>query len=517
MSKLKISPVKPQSAISSKSSRSPELAVFLLVVIGAILRIIFLSKEGLWLDEATASWFANGPLERALNAESTNPPLYYLILHFWIKCFGNSELALRTLSVIPSVLAIPVFFGFAKRLLSIRGALIATAILTFSPFQIAYAQEARTFALLSLLLLLSSSWCFEILSADRPLRSTRGTIHYVCWTAAALYAHFISIFFVFAQNIYFALRFILVKRDRTLSLIWPWIKIQLLIGCLYLPWLLKMFAAVRGEGQVRRHLLLKIPQTFVSFLYGDTLIPLDEVAVKNIIPTLIANWYLLVAAGIGVIVIFLGLLRRMELRRYSALFLSVMVVVPLLSSFCVSMKIAFFDERYLIGVSLFLFVFCGWSLDNLITDLKNNERYSRTNLALGGVVPAMLVALSLYHYYFDNRFGKEQWREVVADLEVQYGDDELVVLDQDFLLPAYSYYSTKQVSIVKLIPEARDETGVAWQQIADKLKTRHGFWLIRSHFSDDLFLERLRATFKERNLRWYQKDKGIWVYRMEKQ
>ena len=61
---------------------STGIVVMFLTVIGAILRVIFIAKESLWLDEATASWFASGPLERALKAESTNPPLYYLILHF---------------------------------------------------------------------------------------------------------------------------------------------------------------------------------------------------------------------------------------------------------------------------------------------------------------------------------------------------------------------------------------------------------------------------------------------------
>ncbi len=495
---------------------STGIVVMFLTVIGAILRVIFIAKESLWLDEATASWFASGPLERALKAESTNPPLYYLILHFWIKIFGTSEVALRSLSVIPSVMTIPLFFSFARRLISERGALLATAILAFSPFHIAYAQEARTFALLACLLLLSSSSCFVTLSSKEPLRSKGEILPYIVWTVAALYAHFISIFFLFAQNLYFALRFVVSKRDRDLTLFWPWVRLQLVILCLYLPWLIKMFAAVRGEGQVRRHLLLKIPQTFFSFLFGDTLIPLDEVAVKNIIPTLLDNWGLLMAAGVGVLIVALSISRRRADYHRALGFLSVMVLATLISSFCVSIKIAFFDERYLIGVSLFLYILCGWGVDVLLDDVSGKVRLSRTRLALGMIIPAFLILLSLANYFFNPRFGKEQWREVVGELEPKIGDDDLVVLDQDFLLPAYNYYSTKSVAIIQLTPEARDKNGTAWKQIAAQLDARQSFWLIRSHFSDDLFLERIGSSFQIRDEHWYRKDKGIWVYRMEK-
>ena len=54
----------------------------------------------MWLDEALTVNIAKAPLHlipHLLRADGA-PPLYYLLLHFWMKVFGTSDLGARSLS-----------------------------------------------------------------------------------------------------------------------------------------------------------------------------------------------------------------------------------------------------------------------------------------------------------------------------------------------------------------------------------------------------------------------------------
>ena len=54
----------------------------------------------LWGDEAWAATLAVKSIWEIIKIVShdTSPPLYYLFLHFWMKIFGTSEAAIRSLS-----------------------------------------------------------------------------------------------------------------------------------------------------------------------------------------------------------------------------------------------------------------------------------------------------------------------------------------------------------------------------------------------------------------------------------
>ncbi|MDJ0554008.1 MAG: hypothetical protein QNJ68_06140 [Microcoleaceae cyanobacterium MO_207.B10] len=88
-----------------------------------------------------------------LMTESTHPPLYFLLTHFWLKLFTTDgeivSLAVgRSLSCLFGVLAIPAIFAlgcFAFRS-QIVGQ-IAAALMAVSPFGIYIAQEARHYTL----------------------------------------------------------------------------------------------------------------------------------------------------------------------------------------------------------------------------------------------------------------------------------------------------------------------------------------------------------------------------------
>ena len=71
------------------------LRLVVILVAALFLRLLMLGRESLWLDEIASWMFASKDLQHVLRSEPTNPPLYYLLLHFWMDWFGTSESAIR--------------------------------------------------------------------------------------------------------------------------------------------------------------------------------------------------------------------------------------------------------------------------------------------------------------------------------------------------------------------------------------------------------------------------------------
>ena len=135
--------------------KSPGELLFVLgiIVVAGVLRFYRIEEKSIWLDESFSLWIARHSLWegwRWLIDVDQHPPLYYSLLHLWIKLFGWLEGAVRTLSALASVLTIPVFYAGCRRLLDGPTAAIAVFILAVSPFHVQFAQETRMYALLTL-------------------------------------------------------------------------------------------------------------------------------------------------------------------------------------------------------------------------------------------------------------------------------------------------------------------------------------------------------------------------------
>ena len=84
------------------------VAVAVIVALGIFLR--FFTHSALWLDEALTVNRARLPLSQIAGSVKQDgaPPLYYYLLHFWMRIFGQSDLATRSLSGVIGVVSLPV-------------------------------------------------------------------------------------------------------------------------------------------------------------------------------------------------------------------------------------------------------------------------------------------------------------------------------------------------------------------------------------------------------------------------
>ncbi len=130
---------------------APWLAI-IITVLGGFLRVLLLGAKGMWLDETFSVWLANHNLPELLQWTiriDQHPPLYYLVLHYWINANGDTPYYARLLSALFGTATIPIIYLTGKRISGAMVGLAAAVFLAFSPFNIYYAQETRMYTLLA--------------------------------------------------------------------------------------------------------------------------------------------------------------------------------------------------------------------------------------------------------------------------------------------------------------------------------------------------------------------------------
>lgn len=128
----------------------------LAVVVVAAVALRVYNGSALWLDEALSVNIASLPARQVFGALKVDgsPPLYYLLLHFWVDLVGTGGLQVRWLSSVFAVAALPVLYLLGVRLGGRRAGELVVVLAAFNPFLVRYATEARMYSLVVLLTLL---------------------------------------------------------------------------------------------------------------------------------------------------------------------------------------------------------------------------------------------------------------------------------------------------------------------------------------------------------------------------
>lgn len=201
------------------------------VAVGVVLR--FWTRSELWLDEALAVNIAHLPLSQLHQAlkEDGAPPLYYVLLHYWMVLFGTSDSAVRALSGLLSVLTLPVAWVAGRRYGGRSAAWAVVLLLATSPFAVYYGTEARMYALVMFL-----TAC-GFVALDRALRGPKpgNLVAVALVTAALLYTQYWSLYLIGVLGLYLLVR-CLVAPGRGRAKSW-WALGAVVVGCLaFAPW-----------------------------------------------------------------------------------------------------------------------------------------------------------------------------------------------------------------------------------------------------------------------------------------
>ncbi|HEY9651027.1 MAG TPA: glycosyltransferase family 39 protein, partial [Coleofasciculaceae cyanobacterium] len=106
-------------------------------------------------------------LLKGLVGVEPHPPLFYLSQHFWLRLFGNSEVAARSLGALLSVGAIGSAYGLGRRLLGHQGGLLFAALLGINDYYLFHSLNVRMYGSLVLWTILSAWSLLELIDTDQ--------------------------------------------------------------------------------------------------------------------------------------------------------------------------------------------------------------------------------------------------------------------------------------------------------------------------------------------------------------
>jgi len=206
------------------------------------LKFFYLTTAAIGHDEPFSIYYAQfdlGPLLTELK-NGNNPPLFEIVLHFWVKLFGISPFSVRLLPALFACLCPVMLYYFAKRNFSLRVGIASSLLLTFSDLLLYYSHDCRVYSLFVLLSLLSFYYYFEVLYNDRRIFGKQ--ILFVVFSTLLIYSHYFGFFILVFQGIYL----LLFNRKQFLKMGINY----LFVLVFYLPCILNVFtrfgASVKG-------------------------------------------------------------------------------------------------------------------------------------------------------------------------------------------------------------------------------------------------------------------------------
>jgi len=210
--------------------RPDRLIVAALVILALVLRVPTLGRA-YWIDEGITVGIASHPLAQlpSLLHLDGSPPLFYVLLHFWIRVFGTSPVATHLFALLISLVAIPLAFWAGRDLFDRRAGLAAAALMATNPFLGWYSTETRMYTLVVVLGIVGLTLAVRAIR-DRRWRDGCGA---VLAFAALLYTHDWGLY-LFAVTAAVLAGLALGRRDRCLVLLVAGASATVVL--LWLPW-----------------------------------------------------------------------------------------------------------------------------------------------------------------------------------------------------------------------------------------------------------------------------------------
>lgn len=483
--------------MTKRRSRWSLVAAF---AVAALLLFLFrIEQQSLWLDEIMSLTVARRPLFEMLDFFRGLPeqhPLYYLLLHGWLE-LGDSEFVLRGFSVVFGVLTVPMLFGMVREVVDEVTAWIATGLLTFSPFWLFYAQEARMYTLLGFLTVVQT-WLFLRWTA------TRGRWHAAAYVLTGVLGVYTHLFFLFVPLSHVVWHGVVSWKDPEED-----VGVTLLpvaaVYTAYVPWAVFLLLHFpEGQGwKGMEHVLFGVPYSLFRFSAGYSEL-LANVGWKSRIGELLqANWLVLSLVGVGWgIPLLAGVRESLRVRRDSALLLAGLMV-PIVASLILSVKTIVVGERYyVVGFPFYLAL--------VALGLRALWKGGGKERAAGVVAAALVVAVSvnsLHGHFYNEGFGKEQWRSVAQQVAAEAEAGDVADFHRDYVENSFRYYYSRSPG-----PDLPTATRVD----TSRLSAAPHLWLVVSHAAERSgCLEALRDAVELKASWRYPKASGIQLYVFE--
>ena len=423
--------------VATKNNKLARLAQFLeknwfivfvlIILVSVIVRIYGITKASIWHDEGFSAMLASRDWIGIWqgSARDVHPPLYYGLLHAWTLIFGNSVLALRSLSATCGVVVVALGYLITFKISKKHTvAMLAGVFLALNPFLVRYSQEARMYGVLGVFLLVAMLGLIIIIQNNRNFL---GYLLYILGVAAGLYTHYFTALVVISFWGYVLVVYLRNKKDR-ISLLtnWRWWMANIMAFVLFLPWLpnmIKQLTRAQGLGWLPKASLLTFNDTFWQFFtFTDA---------HKIWQPLYWAVPLLVLA-----VIIYTSLKDKSKERFSIL-LILFTLLPVFLAIAVSFARPIFHERY------FVFSAIGFCLLLAFTVSYIFEKNKYLAVALAAlIILTQAVGLRNVNSQANHKMG-----QVMSNLNANFTSGDIIISGELYTYFDGSYYNNTGAKI----------------------------------------------------------------------
>lgn len=400
--------------------------VFLLIIVLAIaVRLYGITKASIWHDEGFTAMLAARDWSAIWqgSARDVHPPLYYELLHGWTLLFGQSALALRSLSTLAGVVVVGLGMILTKKISNKNTALVAGLLLALNPFLIRYSQEARMYGVLGVFLLVAVLGVIYML--DKP-RSWLGYVLYSLGIAAGLYTHYFTVLAVFAIWLYVIGLNRLNSKSR-LIFDYRWWLANAIAVVLFMPWIPNMIAQLtRGQG------LGWLPRASIQ-TFHDTIWQFFTFTDAHKL-TAIIYWFIPLLVIVACIYVWLSDKTKYKYSRLIILF----SFVPIFLAIIVSFFRPVFHERYFAFAVIGICIIIALAIMNI----------AKQRLWLASTITVLLLITQLIGVRNVNSQASHNMHSVMSELNNQFKSGDVIVAGELYVYFDGSFYNTTNQKIL---------------------------------------------------------------------
>lgn len=388
------------------------------VAIAMVVRFHSITVPAVWYDEAYSLLLADGSPSYiwSTTARDVHPPLYYVLLHYWMLLFGNGVLSARSLSTLADVGTLLLCIKLMSVVATRRATWIAAVLLALLPISVRYSQEIRMYTLLGFWLM--GATVALVCWVNSPQRK-RFAILYVLLMTAAFYTHYFAALCVLVHWLFW-------WQARGLS-VRAWTAANIVIVFLYLPWVPYFLHQLSGMGG----------QAWIEPLTGHTVLTIvwlftvmnDSVPVSSslrAVPT-----FLILICSVW------ALSNDRSEPRYSVLLIGYFFV-PAIALLLIALFTPAFVPRYLL--------FAAVGLPLIVAVAVDSWSHQQRTFAIATLAIFVVVEVQGLIGVYENREGKTgRLDEIVARISQELKPDDEILIDSLLWYLPFMYYNTTGV------------------------------------------------------------------------
>lgn len=408
------------------------------LLVFSIISFWTISRASIWFDEAFGAYLIRFDFAQIARytAADVHPPLYYWLLKSWSLLFGNTELALRSMSVFFGGIAIIFSYLLTDKLFNKKAARLSLLFLVLSPMIIRYSIEARMYMLVAAI---SIAATYMLVTAMETKRR-RDYVVYGILVGLGMWTHYFAAIVWIAHWIWRAdvIRRVSKKGKFVKNFLTrDWVVAHIVAVGLFIPWV-PFFVYQLCNVQFNGFWIPPVSANTIVNFFTNVMFYNEA---GNVV-----GWPALVFMIFVILMIVLAILVYKSLnqsRRQSYRLILAMAFVPIVLLVLLSMPPlrSSFVDRYLITSTFGFAVFIGVTL---MYGLK------KVNIKMQIVVILTIVAMmslgiaNVYHFgnYNKTTNMSNNTRQIIEKIVEKAGDGQPIIAESPWIFYEAVFYST---------------------------------------------------------------------------